>query len=236
MAVAPPIGAELERVTWPVTVARMGWRQGEHVALVGPNGVGKTELGIDLLLQRRWGIFFNTKRIDPTQNLLQGHGFRRTRDGIINPEASPRWIVSPTWSRRNFATIDAAHSTVYTRALVEAFWQTAWTVLIDELEYINKDLGIVAPVEKLLRQGRSQRNTMIVGTQRPRHVTLHAYEQARHLFLWRQDDMENVKRAADLAGINRIMVMRVMPSLAKHDVLYVKKDGGEMFITNTRWR
>lgn len=229
------VQVEVERVTWPVTIARMNWRQGEHVALIGPNGVGKTELGIDLLLRRRWGVFLNTKRIDPTQDLLKGNGFRTTRNGLINPEAAARWYVSPSWSRKDFATIDDRHREVYTRALTEAFWQTAWTMLIDELEFINKDLNIVRPVEKLLRQGRSQCNTMIVGTQRPRHVTQHAYEQARHLFLWRQDDLDNVKRAAELAGINRQRVMQVMPSLAKHDVLYVKKDGGEMFITNTRW-
>lgn len=225
----------LESVNWPDTVARMSWEQGEHVVLVGPTGVGKTELGIDLLLRRRWGVFFNTKRIDATQDLLLGHGFRRSRDGIINPQASARWIVSPPWTRKSFGRTDEVHREIYSRALIEAFWQTAWTCLIDELEYINKDLGIVKPVDKLLRQGRSQRNTMILGTQRPRNVTLHAFEQARHVFLWRQDDLENVKRAAELAGINRHEVMRIMPSLGKHDVLYVKKDAGQMFITNTRW-
>lgn len=213
----------------------MNWRAGEHVTLIGPSGVGKTELMIDLLARRRWCVFLNTKRMDSTQDRLKQLGFRVTKEGNINHEIAARWVVSPPWSRKKFNDTDAIHAAAFTHALHEAFWQTRWSVGIDELEFINRDLKITAPVDKLLRQGRSQNNSMILGTQRPRHVTLHAYEQATHLFVWKQRDASNATRAAELAGINGDELMKAMPSLQKHDVLYVNSDTGQMFTTNTRW-
>lgn len=235
VAVTPGIG---ERVPWTDAVARMDWRQGEHVTLIGPTGVGKTELMTELLRLRRWCIFLNTKRIDPTQAVLKRElGFRSIRRGTdVNPDIASRYIIAPDWSRKllRSGTTDAHHASVFRDALTRAFWQTGWTVAIDELEYINRDLRIDTEVNRLLRQGRSQKNSMILGTQRPRHVTLHAYEQATHLFLWRAADLSNVARAAELAGVNRAEVMDIVPKLPRHDALYVNTVTGDMLVTNTR--
>jgi hypothetical protein len=215
----------------------MAWRQGEHVTCVGSTGCGKTDLIIELGSTRRWCIFLNTKRIDSTQDSLRGMGFRTVHSGDdINPDVASRYIVAPKWPKQmSPKTMDAYHADVFTHALTRAFWQTGWTVLVDELEYINRDLQVVAPTDRLHRQGRSQKNTLVVGTQRPRHVSLHAYEQATHMFLWRQSDMGNVERAAQLAGANRAAVLDAMGTLGKHDTLYTNTDSGEMFVTNTRW-
>lgn len=226
-----------DRVDWVPAVERMDWSQGEHITLIGPTGVGKTELMIRFLETQRWVIFLSTKRIDTTIAPLRKMGFRTIHDSkSLNPEVHPRFIVAPKWDRKKLDTTDKAHAQIFSNVLTRAFWQTGWTVAIDELEYINRDLGIVVPVNRLLRQGRSQGNTMILGTQRPRHVTLHAYEQATHLFIWKQSDASNVERAAELTGLSKKGITAIVSTLGHHDVLYVNTITGDTFITNTRWK
>lgn len=228
---------DIENVAWATALRRMDWRQGEHITLIGPTGVGKTELMVELLEYHRFALFLNTKRIDPTQKKLKGMGYRTIQKGRdLNPEVAHRFILAPPWPRRlSSEQLDSLHRREFIDGLTRAFWQTGWTIAIDELEYINRDLKIESPVNKLLRQGRSQGNSMILGTQRPRYVTLHAYEQATHLFLWKMKDTSNIARAAELAGVNRVQVLDIIIGLGRHDVLYVNTVTDEMFVTNTRW-
>jgi energy-coupling factor transporter ATP-binding protein EcfA2 len=227
----------LERVGWESAVAHMAWQQGEHITLIGPTGSGKTELIIALLRHHRWVLFLSTKRIDKTIIPLKTMGYKTIHSSNeLNPEIHSRFIIAPKWQRKLDPVKQSAfHKKVFSDTLTRAFWQTGWTVAIDELEYINRDLQITVPVNLLLRQGRSQGNSLIVGTQRPRHVTLHAYEQADHIFIWKQGDASNVERAAEFTDLSKREVMRISSTLGKHDVLYVKKETGDMFITNTRW-
>lgn len=226
-----------ESVTWSEAVGRMDWRQGEHVTLIGPTGVGKTELMAKLLGLPPWWVFFSTKRIDTTQDDLKKYRPLTIKDAAgLNPEVSRRYVLAPKWNLKQDADHqEAAHARIFAGALHRAFVQTGWTVAIDELEYINRDLKVTSPLDRLYRQGRSQGNSVFGASQRPRWVTLHAYEQATHLFIWRMADMGNIIRAAELAGVNRQLVSAIVPTLDKHDVLYVNTITGDTFTTNTRW-
>jgi hypothetical protein len=228
---------ELESLPWTAAVTRMDWVQGEHVTLIGPTGAGKTELLIELVRPLPWVIFLSTKRIDRTLAPLREMGYRTIRSGKeLNPEVDRRFIVAPPWSPKLTAKQqNLFHRNVFDNVLNRAFRQTGWTVVIDELEYINRDLKIEESLDRLYRQGRSQGNSIFAGTQRPRNVTLHAYEQATHLFIWRQSDLTNIVRAAELTGISKQDVIQVVRSLDQHTVFYVNTITGERFLTNTRW-
>jgi hypothetical protein len=52
----------------------------------------------------------------------------------------------------------------------------------------------------LLQQGRSAGISVVAMTQRPAFIPLAFYDQATHLFVWRDNDLRNRQRIGELAG------------------------------------
>lgn len=71
-------------------------------------------------------------------------------------------------------------------------------------------------------QGRSLGLTLVTGTQRPAYMPLEFYDQATHLFIFKDNDRINVSRLAGLAGSEKIdAIKREIPKLGKHEFIYV---------------
>lgn len=227
----------VERVPWDTFLARMDWRPGEHVTLIGPTGRGKTEAGVMLLKERTWCVFLGTKRKDTTQDELKKMGFRTVKQAVdVNPSISSKYIFKPSFPKGASAeTLKKEHGAAFSRALIHVREQTGWTVLVDETRYISQTLRLNSELEMLWLQGRSEKTTIIANTQRPRFIPLEAYDQATHLLMWSHPDRNDIDRVAELTGLNRDLVLTVLPSLPKHDILYINTVTGDMAVTNTRW-
>jgi len=63
-------------------------------------------------------------------------------------------------------------------------------------------------------------------TQRPAFIPLAFYDQATHLFVWRDNDRRNRQRLGELAGNASAVVQREVAGLARREVLYLHKDTG----------
>lgn len=218
---------------WPEFDRLWKWKQGEHITLVGPTGRGKTTLETAILPRREYVVFFSTKRIDSTQDKLKAMGYKVIHSAAeLHPDVTPKAILRPPWPDNvNAKQLKELHAEVFGEALMSIFRQGFWTVVLDEGRYVTRDLGLEGEVQLLLLQGRSLKITVVLGTQRPRWIPLEAYDQATHLFFFKDKDRPNVERVAEMAGLDRRTVQEVVPALDRHQLLYANRDTDELVTT-----
>lgn len=222
-----------EPVPWDEFLGRrFKWRQGEHVSLIGPTNSGKTTLAIEILPRRRYVVVVGTKPRDATLSKLQGRGYEIIREWPehVATDIRPKLILWPPFRRPGDAKRQQRE---INRAIQEIFAQGSWTVVIDEAFYLSQTLRLRPILEMLWTQGRSIGISVVAGTQRPAHVPLHMYDQATHLFLWRDNDRRNLDRLSEISSgaIDRDSLRELVGSLPKHSTLYVNTRTGEVIET-----
>lgn len=229
----PPVAeSEVLALPWDEFDSQWEWNQGEHLTMVGPTGSGKTTLETAILPRRDYVVFLSTKRIDSTQDELKSMGYKVIHDvRELHPDVTPKAILRPPWPDVSAKRLKALHAEIFGEALMTVFRQGYWTVVMDEARYLTHDLNLSDAAQLLWLQGRSLGITVVAGTQRPRWIPLEAYDQATHLFFWKDKDRQNVDRVAELAGLSRNTVQEVVPSLRKHEMLYASRETDELVTT-----
>lgn len=224
---------DLYELPWAEFDRLWKWRQGEHVTMIGPTGRGKTTLETAILPRRKYVVFFSTKAIDSTQEKLKRLGYKVIHSAAeIHPEAAPLAILRPPWPENVSAKqLKQIHAEVFREALMRVFREGRWTVVLDEARYITHDLQLESECQLLWLQGRSLGISVVAGTQRPRWIPLEAYDQASHLFFFKDTDRPNVERVAEMAGLNRMAVQEIVPRLDLHELLYANRNTDELVTT-----
>lgn len=222
-----------EMTPWSEFLDSFTWNQGEHVTCVGPTGMGKSTLTNAILPRRKYVCVAATKKKDSTIDKLRKEGFKVTDSlGAVHPDVTPRVIFKPKFPSSNARALRVAHAEAFDNLMTHIFESGGWTLVADEVRYLTEFLRLKETFELLLLQGRSLGITVVSSTQRPKHVPLTIYDQASHLFLWRDNDEENLKRIGGLGGeLPAKDIKRMVASLPRHHVLYLEVRTGRIVQT-----
>lgn len=161
---------------------------------------------------------------------LKRAGYWTTADPELDPDEHNKVIFKPDLSAPT-SEGRASQQTAFRELLIGIFAQGGWCFYADEVRYLSDYLKLDTELETLWLQGRSLGVTMVVATQRPVSIPLVAFDQAIHLFLWRNSDRQSVQRMAEFTGEHYDLARRLIPTLPHHEALYVNTITGRMVRT-----
>lgn len=201
------------------------WQQGEHVALIGPTGCGKTTIAHTLLELRRAVCVMATKPESASlRRFAQDYGYKIIRS----------WDDKPVYDRRDQKThkimlwpriallgdVRSQQREIH-RAMENIFTVGNWCVYLDELKYVSQTLRLQPIIDLYLLQGREMGISFMGATQRPAWIPLEVYDQSTHIFLWQERDERNLMRLAGIASLDSRLIRDTVTSLKRHEFLYI---------------
>lgn len=208
-------------VRWDEFLRVIRFEQGQHVTIVGTTGSGKTVLGRELLKHRDFVVVLGTKPRDPElYEPFQREGYELVSKFDAQPDLDEsRIIFRPTVSTPDDAGLQRQRQR-FQEMLFDIYESGGWTIYADEIFIMTNRLKLATVFETLWTQGRSLNITLVVATQLPVKIPLLAFDQATHLFLFRNSDRVRIQRMAEFAGADVDLVRKVIPLLPQHEFLY----------------
>lgn len=225
-----PRGVFLDRV----------WRHrpDEHVTILGRTGSGKTQLAQDLLARTATPEY-------PAVVLVMKHR-DETVDKWMKTVVSKRvtfwsrpvtkWqpkqpIVYAVWPRHAFkTTIDNPHHyDVFEHAIMDNYRQGNRIVFCDEVSGLQR-LGLTDELETVWERGRGMDCSLWSASQRPTHISSHAYNQASHIFLGKITDRRAKERFGEISGVDEKLVRHTVGTLRRWEWLYIRQEDQVMCI------
>lgn len=224
------LSTEAPRVPWDEFLTKyFRWEQGEHVALIGPTGQGKTTLLTNLLPLHPYVVVFATKPKDESMSRLIRTGYYPVKEWQrLDPKQYPRRVLWPDAGQLDSVL---TQKNVFHDAFQKIYREGGWTVAIDELWYIDNVLKLEMDVKLYLLQARALGISLLAATQRPAWVPLEIYDQSTHLFFWRDNDETNLRRLSGISFRSADLIRSVVSELEKFQVLYINTRTGQMFRT-----
>lgn len=215
---------------WESFVERFRWRQGEHVALIGPTGSGKTNAAFWLLPMRQYVVILGTKPKDISlEKFGKRHGYKRIKEwGKLSPKRWPRRIL---WPEARSVDAAAKQAAAFSAAMSRIYVEGGWTLYVDELWFFCHVLKLTHLIKVYLQQARSLQISLVVSSQRPAWIPVEVFDQSTHLFFYRDNDERNLSRMSGIGWLSANQIKLAIASLPEFHVLYVNTRTGTMVIT-----
>lgn len=230
-------------VPWDAFMKRVfDWRQGQHVAEIGPTESGKSTLTFPILAKRKYVTFFATKPRDATLDAFaEKGGYVRIQDWpprkgrgrfsrLATPDEMPRRLLWPDATQMTPQTLENQRR-VFRTAFEDIYGQGGWTTVWDEFWMMCSILKMEEEARIMLQQARSNNISFVIGAQRPARIPLEVFDQSTHLFFWRDNDQRNLERIGGIGWLNAQPIRALVANLEPFQVLYIHARKGWMYRT-----
>jgi hypothetical protein len=188
------------------------WEPGEHMAVIGDTGSGKSTLmgGLDgepgLLDYRKWVTILRSKGDDVVYNA------KRVMTAMPSL-GDPKLMHIELFPKRGRELRE------FEIALDTVFKQKGWTLYVDELYHADRLLSLRPKIEDFLTRGRSLGLTMVVGLQRPVSVSRFAISQSKHVIVFSQEGRD----AKTIGDATTPRIVPVIEQLARYQFVWFER-------------
>lgn len=236
-------------LTWDQAYAHLAenFEQGDHVAILGPTGTGKTHIALAVAELRSYVMLLACKPADPLIDEAVSRGYYLVptnklevpySDGVPYHKRVVYWPRMST-SRKalpNEALLEAERrmqKPLIAGALGYVRKNGHWCVVLDEGTWICRDLGLQRQVDSALTQFRTLKASVVVLGQRPAWMGRYVLSQPTHLFVFQTSNSDDLKSLGDISGTDTKLVQSIVRSLDRqaHHALYINTRAGVMFRT-----
>jgi hypothetical protein len=209
------------------------WAPGQHWALVGPTGEGKSTFAVALMRLRKYVLALDPKGADET---LAASGYERISGGLPPRKRFPRKIQRDLDEGRvpvrliiGFEALtddeDDRLRAMMAEAITYARRAGAWCLYVDEFEVLSSQrmfrLGPV--IERMLITARRKKTSVITAFQAPAWVSKHSTRQATFCVLFPTRALDMIKQVAESMGRDWRTVAAIVDELPPFHALIIPK-------------
>lgn len=209
---------EITRSQW-LAYMRGTWRQGQHVAIMGRTGRGKTTLARDLMALRGWTVVLAIKRKDDTLETFPKAGYKIIKKWP--PSFDQRRVV--LWAKPKSLDDMTEQRKQITAVLNDVYSNGGWAVLFDDVARIANALGFKKWIATMLSEARSSHASIVSAMTQPSSVTQaipsEVWRQVRFIVAFYYRVGRDLDSIADIVGYNRSTLKRWMDMLGPFDFL-----------------
>lgn len=198
---------------------RRDWRQGQHIAIMGRTGRGKTMLARDLMAIRGYVVAIAIKRADDTLETFPAAGYKlitkwppKYGDNRVLFWSKPKNLTDMDEQRKRIAVV-----------LNDVYENGGWSVLLDDAARVANALGFRREISTMLNESRSSHASIVSCMTQPSSVTqsipTEVWRQVRYHLVFYYRVGRDLDAIADITGYPKTTIKGWMGDLRPFDFL-----------------
>lgn len=209
------------------------WDQGQHLAIFGPNGVGKSTVAFRLINLRvdarnAYACILANKKRDPALTKLITTGWQRIQNWPPSYEDRTTHRIL-FWPPYPGLSDPKKYVNRYMKALDGMMAEGNWVLGINEARYWTEQMGLRSQLDELWTGSRSNGMTVVAEAQGPTWISSAMKTELQWGIFFRPQHREQAKDIADIMGDRDIVPD--LAALRPHEFILMRLRTDEAYIT-----